>query len=174
MRALQDVAEHVYKPYLEALWDFVRLLEGKELQAGKSFGQLVNMLEPKLTTYPILLECRAGWLRNAAAHGNWRYLPEFDSIEAWDRNHPKKQFTVEELHQIANEMYQTASGSAFSACSLFVARRAQEYKVTKAIVDGISFLDQPEKFKEYEVRVTKAIESGLAPLGEFVKKYYPE
>jgi hypothetical protein len=88
LRAFHEVAESLYAPYLRLLWYLCDVRE-KRLSEPPKFGNLVRQLSRRLgARSEVLVDIDVGWMRNSAAHHHWNYLPDNDSVEMWDDNHP--------------------------------------------------------------------------------------
>jgi hypothetical protein len=111
LRALVEVAEPLYKLYLNRIWLLSYFKEGElpKCKEVPSLGNLVTEAASRLSDYPGLVESDAGWMRNSACHNRRVYLPEEDAVEMWDKNKPRKKVPVDTLLQMVNRMYQISA-----------------------------------------------------------------
>lgn len=71
VRALREIAEMLYYPYLRVLWCLTCFARKEWPNPPSKFGALVTETEKRLRDgYPGLVDPDAGWLRNAAAHAH--------------------------------------------------------------------------------------------------------
>jgi hypothetical protein len=93
----ETVGEHLYKPYISMVRHMRQVVAGKPMTSTPiNFGTMVNQLV-KEEPQSLLVDKDVHWLRNGSSHGHHKYLPDLDSIELWDTNHPHQVFKVEEL-----------------------------------------------------------------------------
>ncbi len=108
VRIFREVAELVYDDYLNAIYGFVQILEGKKtIKLTNKFGNLTEQLPRRLEKlgYKNLVDSDAGWLRNATCHGRWIYKPEIGKTVLWDLNKMERALTPDELAGKAMDMY---------------------------------------------------------------------
>ncbi|RYZ56540.1 MAG: hypothetical protein EOP49_00125 [Sphingobacteriales bacterium] len=111
IRIFLEIAESVYKSYVEFLDLALQISEGQtSIKQGASFGVTVKRVAGKLEkrNASFLVDPDCSWLRNACAHGHWRYDPELKQIIIWDQRHPPVRISTEELYHRAITMSQTA------------------------------------------------------------------
>ena len=97
VRTVAAAAELLYFPYLGVVWRLTCHSRGEEPGKLEKSGVLVQNLVQRLPQGSPLCDSDAGWLRNAAAHGSWRYLSETDSLELWDLKRSPKILSTTEL-----------------------------------------------------------------------------
>lgn len=102
--ALEKIAEHIYKPYLQSLINLTYFKEGKKPSVIPKFGGLVATARQRVSIYPGLIEPDAGWMRNSAAHSNFEYLPDEQALLMWDDKVPATKISVDDLFNKVHEM----------------------------------------------------------------------
>lgn len=113
IRAVREVAENLYEPYLNIVCDLGHLARAEPLKIINRFGVLVDHAARLLCEdrYPGLVDADAGFLRNCASHGRvrrWEYEPDSDTITMCDANGRSGRFTVDDLHERALRMFMVA------------------------------------------------------------------
>lgn len=88
----------------------------------KTFGQVVGQLSARLQGYPGLVDADAGWRRNGATHGHWKYQPDDDSLLMWDDKVSPSAITVNELIDKLNAKYQIAGPTLERVAQLYLFR----------------------------------------------------
>jgi hypothetical protein len=96
-RALENAAEYLYRPFLTIIWALTCRAREDAPPPPSTLGKLIRELRQRLPQGSPLLDLDAGWLRNGAAHGNWKYHPEQDLVEVWDEHRSPVTFTVSAL-----------------------------------------------------------------------------
>jgi hypothetical protein len=111
LRALKDVAEPLYKLYINRIWLLSYIKEGEWPSAEKvpSFGNLVSETASRLDNFPSLVEVDAAWMRNSVSHNRRVYLPSEDAVEMWDEHKPRRKIPVSELLDKVKAMYQISA-----------------------------------------------------------------
>ncbi len=96
-RALENAGEYLYRPFLTIIWRLTCRTHGDAPPPPSTLGKLIRELRQRLPQGSPLLDLDAGWLRNGAAHGNWKYHPDQDLVEVWDEHRSPAKFTVSDL-----------------------------------------------------------------------------
>lgn len=102
-----EIAEQLYRPFLEALWKLSHLASGQRPPAPPKFGRLVQELERRLGEC-CLVERDAAHLRNAVAHNRWTYLPKTNEVETHDLNGWSRTMSLRELERTVRKMERLA------------------------------------------------------------------
>lgn len=176
LRAYKDVAEPLYKLYLNRIWMLSHLKEGGMPAANKvpSFGNLVSEAATRLADYPGLVDPDAGWMRNSACHNRRVYLPDADAVEMWDENRPRRQMPVQELLKKVKDMYEISAvtfpyvAQAYMFRTMFVRSGMLDILTGKA--SSISAFDE-ETLKAVEQEITEEAEKMFAPLTAFLNSH---
>ncbi len=123
-RALREVAEMVYEPYLRVLCALGHYAKGEPSPQLREFGNLVSHAAALLPAdrYPGLVDADASFLRNAASHGHWSYDSHDDTLTLWDRNREAETFTVDELRDRALSMFTVAGSTLRNVAQLYLIR----------------------------------------------------
>jgi hypothetical protein len=100
IQAIDSVAELLYQPFLVRVRALHLCSQGRAVTPAPTFGMLVNELAANMPG-SLLVDPDAGWLRNSAEHGRWRYLPPSNSLLMWDLKHPEQLFKVDEIMERA-------------------------------------------------------------------------
>lgn len=123
VRALREIAEMLYHPYLRVLWCLTCFAREEWPTTPQRFGALVTGAEKRLHDgYPGLVDPDAGWLRNAAAHSHWQYLSNVDCVYLWDVNGRHGQFAVIELLSRVFRMYKISGPTLLHVSQLYMLR----------------------------------------------------
>lgn len=111
LRAYKDVAEPLYKVYLNRIWLLSYLKEGSMPAVKKvpTFGNLVTEAATRFAACPGLVDPDAGWMRNSACHNRRVYLPDADAVEMWDENRPRRLVPVQDLLKRVKDMYEISA-----------------------------------------------------------------
>lgn len=144
VRALREVAEMLYVPYLRFLW-YLRDVPRDRLTTPPKFGPMVQILSRELPAATRLVEPGAGWMRNAASHASWRYLPEADSVVMWDRRVPHTPVPVAELVALVVRMYDVSGPIMFEVCtSTLMTRLLGAPQFIEMMLDSIAMVAMKE------------------------------
>jgi hypothetical protein len=119
VRATREVSEMLYDPYVRFLWFLCNVIDGRRRQAPK-FGAMITFLATRLVGYPGLVEPNAGWLRNAASHAHWSFVPDKDAVWMWDEHRPATMFDLKCLKKIVDRMYMISGPTMLSAAMSYV------------------------------------------------------
>jgi hypothetical protein len=176
LRAYKDVAEPLYKVYLNRIWLLSYLKEGGMPAANKvpSFGNLVAEAATRLADYPGLVDPDAGWMRNSACHNRRVYFPDADAVEMWDENRPRRQVPVQELLKRVKDMYEISAvtfpyvAQAYMYRTMFIRSGMLDLLTGKA--SSISTFDE-ETLKAAEQEINEEVEKMFEPLTAFVKSH---
>ncbi|MDQ2938682.1 MAG: hypothetical protein M3R67_14450, partial [Acidobacteriota bacterium] len=116
---------------------------------------------------PGLVDGEAGWRRNAAAHGHWKYEPNGDFLIMWDDKVPPSTIPVKDLIDRVNDMYQISGPTLERVAQLYLFRNVFEQtgliEVFVASFPRILSLDQAEVAKAEREIFAKA-ETAFGPL----------
>lgn len=123
LRFLQSVCSNVYEPYVRAIWSLLQTCKkgAVKAHAGK-FGAVLSDVCNNFELNGVPVESDMAWFRNAAAHGNSRYLPHTGELEIWDDKKPPTRFLASQLIGRGEAAYVHAVSKLGDAHSLFVAR----------------------------------------------------
>jgi hypothetical protein len=176
LRAYADVAEPLYKLYLNRIWllSYFKEEEVPTVKKVPSFGNLVAQAGKRLAGYPGLIDPDAGWMRNSACHNRRVYLPHVDAVEMWDENRPRRQVPVLELLKRVKDMYEISAvtfpyvAQAYMFRTMFLRSGMLDVLMGKA--SSISALDEPA-LKAAEQEITEKAEKMFAPYMAFVNSH---
>ncbi len=132
--AFGQVAESIYRPYVEFLLRIEALSRGEWQKTPKSYGACVNMAAEIMPGQPGLIDPDAAWIRNASAHNHWQYLVDKDEIELWDSNTQPQAFPADVLFNKLLEMYWMAGPAYLQVQTIYTYR---DYLVGSGLVDEI-------------------------------------
>ncbi len=82
--AIKSVVELLYKPYVIKVYLAITLAGGKVVKPPKKLGTAVSLLLREIDD-DLIVDRLAPDLRNAAAHEQYRYIPNSDSLELWTK-----------------------------------------------------------------------------------------
>jgi hypothetical protein len=137
LRSAHALVESTYIPYVRAL----RILDSianDDWPGFADFGVLLDQVHGRLAApHPGLVDLRLSTLRNAYAHQQWRYLPDTDEIEYWDRRVPPARLGVTELAE-------TIVGPAFLTVATVFVPAAMAYALRTGLLDSCFFDFAPE------------------------------
>jgi len=111
LRALKDVAEPLYKLYINRVWllSYIKKKEWPLDDKVPSFGNMVSETASRLVEYPGLVDSDAAWMRNSVSHNRRVYIPAEDAVDMWDENRPTRRIPVSELLEKIKAMYQISA-----------------------------------------------------------------
>lgn len=174
VRALREIAEMLYHPYLRMLWCLTCYAREEWPNPPKQFGVLVTEAEKRLRDgYPGLVDPDAGWLRNAAAHARWQYLSKVDSVYLWDVNGKHGRFAVTELLSRVHRMYTISGPTLLNIAQLYMLR---EVALKTGLLDtmrklsGDLFGSDEGKRIHAEQRLASRLEDSFTPLRSFISR----
>lgn len=176
LRAYKDVAEPLYKVYLNRIWLLSYLKEGSMPAVKKvpTFGNLVTEAATRLAAYPGLVDPDAGWMRNSACHNRRVYLPDADAVEMWDENRPRALVPVQELLKKVKDMYEISAVTFPYVAQTYMYRamfiRSGMLDVLTGKASSISAFDE-ETLKAAEQEINEEVEKMFAPLTTFLNTH---
>jgi hypothetical protein len=178
VRALREVAEMLYVPYLRLVWMLTCCARGEWPAFPSDFGALVNQVQIRVgATSPGLVEPRAATFRNAASHVHWFYEPATDSVVLWDRKRPRTTLKTEALSEtVIKPMFRIAAGTVLKlSVSYFVRRVVFDARLLDHVEDfAPACVDYgPEKKKAAEEAFERWKGTTFAALLEFVRAKGP-
>lgn len=146
--ALLEVSEYAYYPYLLAIFRLSYLAEGEMPPLEiLPFGELVKQAANRLKDYPGLVEERAGWLRNCAAHHLPNYLPDEDAVIVGAKGVPPVKMKVDELVEITKSIHLISTHTILQVSNLYMLRNFIQGDFLKLIWQNLrdSLSNDPEK-----------------------------
>jgi hypothetical protein len=176
VRALIEVAEPLYKMYINRIWLLSYIKEGEFPSSKKlpSFGRLVIETAGRLSDYPGLVEPDAGWMRNSACHNRRVYLPDEDAVKVWDENKPPKKIPVSDLLETVKMMYQISAVTLPRVAQVYLFRTMfSRSGIFDLLMEQVSLAlsgDENEVNKA-EQEITEKGRAMLAPLEAFINSH---
>lgn len=176
LRALKEVAEPLYKLYINRIWLLSYISEGEWPSAEKvpSFGNLVSETGKRLVNFPGLVEADAAWMRNSVSHNRRVYLPSEDAVEMWDENKPRRKIPVSELLEKVKAMYQISAFTFPRIAQIYLFRslllRSGILDLLIEQIANLSALDETTIEKAEQVIEAKA-KTLFAPIEAFANSY---
>ncbi len=163
IRIYREVVEMLYENYVKAICEFTELLEGKkQIKSYQSLGVLVDQLPRRLNKlgYSELIDADAGWIRNAACHGQWKYIPEKNKIALWDKKKTGKEFSAQELFEKSMGMYNMIMENYNALIFIYLkSKMANEWlwllKFFQKNFNQLIINNKPEKLKYMKERIEK-------------------
>lgn len=129
LEAFRLTVEHLYKPYVETMWALSYFKDGEIPPTVKDpskkkpeFGVMVKTAHEKLSSYPGLVELRAGWMRNSITHDLLTYDVNSDSIELKDSSGSLTAIKVTELLELTCNLYQISAETITHVTQLYMFR----------------------------------------------------
>jgi hypothetical protein len=176
LRAYKDVAEPLYKLYLNRIWLLSYLKEGGLPTAKKvpSFGNLVTEAATRFAAYPGLVDPDAGCMRNSACHNRRVYFPDADAVEMWDENRPRRLVPVQELLKRVKDMYEISAVTFPYVAQTYVFRtmllRPGMLEMLMGKASSISDFKE-ETLQAVNREITEEAEKIFAPLTAFLNSH---
>ena len=174
LRALKDVAEPLYKLYVNRIWVLSYLKDGAWPAVKKipSFGNLVLETNNRLCNYPGLVDMDAAWMRNSVSHNRRIYLPSEDAVELWDEKRPKQKIPVGELLEKVKAMYQISAFTFPLVAQVYLFRtmflKSGILDVVIEQMPAVSSLDE-SRIKQADQAMETKIRTLFAPVEAFAK-----
>jgi len=174
LRALKDVAEPLYKLYVNRIWVLSYLKDGAWPSVKKipSFGNLVSETNNRLCNYPGLVDVDAAWMRNSVSHNRRVYLPSEDAVELWDTTKPKQKIPVDQLLKKVKAMYQISAFTFPLVAQIYLFRtmllKSEILDVVVEQMPEVSSLDE-SRIKQADQAMETKIKTLFAPVEAFAK-----
>jgi hypothetical protein len=116
------------------LWRLLLFIE-PDLKTPASFGNLNKEAHKKLgSEYPGLVFPNIEYIRNAAAHGHWRYNSINDAITIQDMKKDPQTHSVQELHELLLKVSETSGPTLRMVARLFLEK---EYMKDTNLLRGL-------------------------------------
>jgi len=123
VQALHETIDRLYYPYLSILWKLTCIRKRAWPTAPRNEGALLKQVLDRLPSPCGLVEPETALFRNAAAHKKWRYLPEGDFLQLWDRDREPVNFPVRLLFRRVLRMYWIAGPALMIVNQWYLVRR---------------------------------------------------
>lgn len=92
-----SLIEDSYKRYLHFLVTCKFCMDKKDKEPNNKIGVMLDQVTSLKSKYPLLIDSDIAWLRNSAAHRNWKYIVESDMVLMTDNKDIEHYFSPEEL-----------------------------------------------------------------------------
>jgi hypothetical protein len=174
LRLLKEVAEPLYKLYINRIWVLSYIKEGAWPSVKKipSFGNLVSETNNRLREYPGLVDVDAAWMRNSVSHNRRIYLPSEDAVELWDEKRPKEKVPVGELLKKVKAMHEIAAFTFPLVAQIYLFRtvflKSGILEVVVEQIPSVSSLDE-SRIKQADQAMETKIKTLFAPVEAFAK-----
>ncbi|WP_437578351.1 hypothetical protein [Sorangium sp. So ce887] len=113
MTSIRRGYEKMYRRYVKTIFDLYTLASDKAHRPSIDTGEQMSLLDNIQKKYPNIIDKRAIFVRNAAAHDNWDVDPEDPhAFVLWNehktqersRRTPRQRFTLNDLMSLAHDM----------------------------------------------------------------------
>ena len=136
LRAFIPVCEFLYVRVARGVRKLEMFADGETMAPGLSLGNVLAAARARNGHAARILDLDAAWIRNAAAHSRYSYIPADHALELWNKSGPRRRFPVAVLEERLNSIAEFAMTTAYDVMGHY----QQKYVISRGDLDE-AFLD---------------------------------
>ena len=168
--AAAAVSESQYQPFVQNIWRLARYRKGRAPGTAPTYGALFQGIPSEWNAS--LMGPQAVKVRNAYAHGLFRYLPQERAIEYWDRRGSKDRASARELLEFTHHMLHVSGTLNQQVMSYWIAIPYMELGLVEAALRVGTLIREgsPDLIQELNVEMEARMKAGFADIARCHEK----